>query len=102
MGVRVRAQLRIGSCIAADSVYSPPPCWEGLGVGVGVVARDACLTTPPTPALRHSRRKAPAFLVAKNGGRRPPMPPHKGEGKHRVWGESIAFAARVNGREPME
>ena len=41
------------------------PCGEGLGVGVVVVARGACLTTTPTPALRAD-------------------PPHKGEGKDRV------------------
>jgi hypothetical protein len=39
---------------AAHSVCSPPPCWEGLGVGVVRLMRRRCHTEPPpSPALPH-------------------------------------------------
>src|SRR5262245_62566237 len=37
-----------GDVVPAHSVGSPPSCGEGLGVGVVVLARGACLTTTPT------------------------------------------------------
>src|SRR5215472_13867241 len=37
-----------GDVVPAHSVGSPPPCGEGLGVGVVAVARGTCLTTTPT------------------------------------------------------
>src|SRR5262249_996211 len=43
----------------ADSVRSPPPCGEGLGVGVRVGGRVSCNNDDP--------------------------PPTRGEGAHRVW-----------------
>src|SRR5262249_33189062 len=55
---------------AAQSVGSPPPCGEGLGVGVAVVARVAFHNFDPHPAR---------LRCASAGD-----PPHKGEGKDRV------------------
>src|SRR5262245_66621110 len=51
---------------APHSVCSPPPCGEGLGVGVVVAARDASANSDPHPARLRS---------ASAGD-----PPHKGEG----------------------
>jgi hypothetical protein len=52
---------------AANSVGSPPPCGEGLGVGVHVGAR----------ASHHNNDPHPARLRSASAG----DPPHKGEGK---------------------
>src|SRR5215831_9744487 len=55
---------------ATQSVDSPPPCGEGLGVGVVVVARVAFNNFDPHPArLRYASAGDP---------------PHKGEGRDRV------------------
>src|SRR6266404_8446560 len=44
---------------AAYSVCSPPPCGEGLGVGVVVVARVSFANSDPHPArLRYALRRA--------------------------------------------
>src|SRR5262249_4616337 len=53
---------------AAHSVCSPPPCGEGWGGGLAVVARGACLTPTPTPpaSLRFGGRPSP-----QGGGARP-------------------------------
>src|SRR5262249_52141900 len=48
---------------ATYSVRSPPPCGEGLGVGVARLARSRCHSTTPSPALPH-----------KGGGNRPSLP----------------------------
>src|SRR5262249_29686908 len=46
-GLRSRA-------VAAYSMYSPPPCGEGLGVGVARLVHQCCHTHhPPSPALPH-------------------------------------------------
>src|SRR5262249_54359305 len=54
---------------------SPPPCGEGLGVGVVVMRPRSCVTARPHPA-RFARH-----------------PPHKGEGR-------TEFAARANSISP--
>src|SRR6516164_1874559 len=72
---RMASRLRLRSPFlkhvsAANSVRSPPPCGEGLGVGVAVVARVAFSNFDPHPAR---------IRCAQAGD-----PPHKGEGKDRV------------------
>ena len=64
-------------------------------------ATRATTTTPTPPAFATLRRIArcfaSAFFGAKNGGRRPPMPPHKGEGSARLKRAHVPeglFAAR--------
>src|SRR6266516_303888 len=62
-GSRIRScsSLVIDPQCAAHSVHSPPPCGEGLGVGVTRLARRRLqYAPPPSPALPH-----------KGGGSRP-------------------------------
>src|SRR6266478_1014486 len=49
----------LGSSRATSSVRSPPPCGEGLGVGVGVITRAASTNGYPHP---YGGRSRPSLL----------------------------------------
>src|SRR5690242_1796179 len=55
-----RVSVRLIHSGATSSVHSPPPCGEGLGVGVHMKEREP---PPPTPPP-HSQRKS----AARGGG----------------------------------
>ena len=68
----------VGADLAASS--SPPPCGEGLGMGVAVGGHTSCKNDDPPP---HSSPNADS---AEPGQARAPS----GEGAHRARGEAIA------------
>src|ERR1700688_1691227 len=66
-----------GACTGGPSSFSPPPCGEGLGVGVGRIYKGVdALASPPTS---------------------PHYPPHEGEGKHHCWFSAARTRATTSG-----
>src|SRR6185312_10523297 len=58
-----RKMPREASAIAANSIHSPPPCGEGLGVGVNFQTDKGRKCPTPNPSPHSQRRRA-----ARGGG----------------------------------
>ena len=57
----------VDQAVAANTVRSPPPCGEGLGVGVAVGGRISCTNNDPPPpqgGREQTESAAPASLYA--------------------------------------
>src|SRR5262249_35160314 len=79
MALPAAASAALKHASAAYSVPSPPPCGEGLGVGV----HQRITARTPTPALRAD-------------------PPHKGEGKERVCRWRLFLSTRIDSGRPLQ
>ena len=61
-----RSTMKLTDDRAASSVDSPPPCGEGLGVGVPFGARESCHNEypPPQPSPTRGEGAGPSRCAA--------------------------------------
>src|SRR4029077_4507136 len=75
-----------GEGVVHAPLCSPPPCGEGLGVGVVRVEHDRATPPPPPPP-----RPPPPPPPPPPRRRAPPVaPPHKGEVKKEIYAAMLA------------